>query len=171
MMFKPVHQAAGTTTWALGVSDVALEVDNDTYGRITTAIQTPGDTTYLILNAPGWLEVVRVIGWTASTLLIERGVDNTVPSAFPAGTPVRYILAAAAVQDIVNEAIASIITPANLTFNINAPNTVDVIGNNVNIIVPPVSLVSPDGTIDVTGSNNNLGIAVVRGAFGCCEGS
>jgi hypothetical protein len=141
------------------------------YGQITAAMQAPGDTTYLIINAPGWVEVVRVIGWTASALLIERGVDNTVPSSYPIGTPIRYILAAAAVQDIVDEAISSIVTPANLTFNINAPNTVDVIGTNVNIIVPPVSIVSPDNTIDITGSNNNLGIAVVRGAFGCCEGS
>lgn len=170
-MFRPAHQAVGYIAWPIGASDSQLTVDAAMYGQVIAAIQSPGDSTYLAINGSGLVEVIRVVGWNAGTLTIERGIDNTLPSAFPMGTPIRYILAAAAAQDMVNEAIAGIVTPVNYTFNINAPNTVDVVGNNVNISIPPTNIMSPDGTIDVTGSGTSIGVAVVRGAFGCCEGN
>lgn len=170
-MFRPAHTAVGSLLSSLGSSSNVMQPDTALFVAVSTAIIAPGDTTYLQIGEAPWTEVVRVTAFNAGILTIVRGIDGTLPGAFPAGTPVRYILAAEAVEAMIQAAIAALALPGSLTFQINAPNAVDVVGNNVIFAIAPANITSPDGSVDVTGSGNSIGVSVARGAFGCCEGS
>jgi hypothetical protein len=150
-------------------ADNSIEPDSFLFGQVSAALFTPGDVTYLAIGEAPSMEIVRVTGYTPGFLLVTRGVDGTTARAFPAGTPVRYIMPAQAVLDMIQDAIAVLPLPSNLTFSINAPNAVQQMGNNVDIVIAPTSVTSPDGSVDVTGGGFAVGVAVARGAFGCCD--
>lgn len=168
-MFRPAHAAVGTLTTSLGASGNVMVPDAQLFAAVSAAIINVGDTTYLQVGEAPWVEIVRVDGFNAGVFLITRAIDGTLLSAFPAGTPVRYVMAAEAVSVMIQDVVDLLALPANLVFAINAPNSVSVAGSNVNINIVPTSVTSPDGTIDVTGSGSAIGVSVVRGAFGCCD--
>lgn len=170
-MFKPVQGATGLLAQAVGVLDTVLYVNADLGNKLAVALGTGlGNFTYVLVSELGVVEAMKVTAADIYGLTVERAKDGSVARPFSVGAVVEYALVSEAVLDMINDRLQSLGDVNTLTFEINAPHTVvkDDTGL-VTIDIKPMTITSPDGTIDVTGDGDSLGIAVKRGAFGCCD--
>jgi hypothetical protein len=167
-MFKPLQGVHGTLETALGQADNVMYVDAQLVADLTARMGI-GNYTYLLIEQMDTAEAVLVSGFTSYGVLIERGKDGSVPITFLPGATIKYVLTSEAVGGMVSDYVNSLGLDAVTTFTINAPHTVDKMGNEVTIDIKPPNISSPDGSIDVTGSGLDIGVSVQRGAFGCCD--
>lgn len=167
-MFKPVHNASGYLLENISNVATVLMLDLPTITLLASVLGTGGvDHTYLAIGTAPLMEIVRVnVVDLAGTVQVTRAQDLTTGRTFSAGAVVRYVLAAAAVADIVDETVN--------------PNNVDIVaGNNITVVefptgtftvsTDPLQLTSADGTVTITGTYPELSVDVERGAFGCCD--
>lgn len=168
-MFKPVYNAAGCVTQSISAVASIIPLDADSIGALANALGTLGaDHTYLMIGTPPQAEIVRVdlvddVGMLAH---VTRAQDGTQGRAVAAGTPVMFVMTAAAVIDVINSTVS--------------PNNVSVVAGNFTSVVEgppgtftvsamPLNLSSNDNTIDISGSYPDISVDVRRGAFGCCD--
>ena len=96
--------AAGTSTslaTPIGPTDTVLP----TQGPASLVLQQPGQFRVIVVHAQ--TEAVECMlvtanAWT-SNWTVTRGVENTTPIAFPAGSVVRHILTAQALKNIITQ--------------------------------------------------------------------
>jgi urease gamma subunit len=167
-MFKPVQGAAGELAQVASTADLVIYVNSDLASKITTALAGVHHT-YIVVSEVGVVEAMKVTSADLFGLVVERAKDGTTAKTFNAGATVEYALTSDAVLDIVNERLAEIGVEDTLTFSINLPHAVERTGDNVDITIQPMTLTSPNSTIDITGSGFDIGLDVERGAFGCCD--
>lgn len=167
-MFKPVQGATGELAQAASALDVILYVNADLANKLTTAL-SGGHHTYVLIEEVGSVEAVKVTAADLFGLTVERAQDGSTAKAFSAGATVEYALVSAAVADLVDDRLAELGIEGTLNFVINEPHAVDKVDDLVTITIQPMTITSPNGTIDVTGEGFTLGLDVERGAFGCCD--
>lgn len=161
-MLKALPNLKGCLTQDAAAMANVIAADNNTFAYVEYQLGAE-DWTYAQLGEAPDCEIVRISGTSNGNLLVTRGYDGTVGTAFPTGTEIKYFFGQQAVQDMLN---ALVVNPVTITGE--GIVTVEQIATNVyNVIVPTPNLTS-DGSIDVLGTYPNIELAVSSTANGCC---
>lgn len=88
----------------LGAEDVTPAIRFDKAARLCATI-APGNHTYLVLEAPGGFEIVRV-SCQFGVVVMERGQDGTAPQPFPVGACLYWKLTGGAAADIADQVMS-----------------------------------------------------------------
>jgi hypothetical protein len=96
-----IQNLIGELKAPLDTDDTSISLRADVSARICAALSN-GSHTYLAIEAPGAFEIVKAT-CSQGVVLIERGQDGTAPTPFPLGACVRFILAGAAIEDIIDQ--------------------------------------------------------------------
>lgn len=168
-MFKPAYGVGGELDLGISNSSNLLVPDANVYAQVQAVLGEAGtDYTYMFLSDGVNVELIKVTQLNDGYFSIERGQDGTTARAFPLESRIYFEMSAIAVSDMITAALAAASLPAILNFEVNAPNTVEQIGDTVTFNIPKLELTSPTSTIDVTTVGDGYGIDIERGAFGCC---
>lgn len=168
-MFKPTYGIGGTLLAGISNAATVITPSVGLYSQLQLVLGEAGtDYTYLFISDGVNIEVIKVTQLNGGTFTVVRGQDGTIGRAFGLGSTVYFEMSGIAVTDMITAALAAAGVATSLTFSINAPNTVVKVGSAVTINVPKLPLTSPDTTIAVTTVGSGYGIAIERGAFGCC---
>lgn len=164
-MFVPVQNAVGQLTAPISSVANIISVDPGLIALLADKLGYNGtDHTYLLVGEAPLCEMLKVIEVNAASIVVTRGQDVTVPLDFTAGTPLRYVLAASAVADMV-QAIAG----APVQIDANYPLSVETAGEGeYTISIENLQLVSAEDSISITGSYPLIEIDVNPQYLGCC---
>lgn len=127
----------------LAADEVTPSLRPDKYARLCSALSN--DThTYLALEAPTYFEIVKAKCF-AGVITFDRGQDGTSAQPFPMGACVRFIMAGAAVKDLINETLTcpQPCTPATIAAGGTAPDGVVGVPYSHRIVIsgtPPFQL-------------------------------
>lgn len=166
-MFTPVPNACGSVLITVQMLDNVITVDPGLYQRLEDALGIMGSNhTYLKVGTYPYIEYIRVtsVSGIPNQIVVERAIDNTLPQIHAANTAIEYVLAAQAVQDMVDAA-----SMATLSLTGQYPVIVDQSAANAfGISLAPVSLTSENGSIIISGTFPEMGIVVNPTNNGCC---
>ena len=109
-------------TAPLSPEEVTPSLRADLYARLCATLSN-GNHTYLALMAPSYFEIVRA-RCSSGVITFERGQDGTSPQPFPVGACLRFILAGAAVTDMIaqTEICPTPCVPATIASGGTAPD-------------------------------------------------
>lgn len=163
-MLKPLHALNGCLSAAITAVADLIFLDAESTALIV-ANMAFDDATYIVVGESPVIEVMRLRFVDSTYFEVTRGADDTTPTAFPIGTPVKYIFAFDMAQEMIDA-----ISPIAFDVVGTSPIQVADSGSGVfTVSILPTTLTSPDGTINVLGTYPAFEIDIERGAFGCCE--
>lgn len=166
-MFVPAPNACGCLLVAAQPLDNVMTVDSGLYQILESTLGIMGDNhTYLKVGVAPDSEYIRVVMVSSipNQVVVDRGIDGTLPRGHAANSYIEYILAAESVRDIVGEA-----TVTGITIDAVSPIHVDnALPNKYTISIDPLKLSSNNKTILATGEYPNIDLAV-NPINGCCS--
>lgn len=164
MTIRAYYGVAGYTTGTVDNVNTVIPVTPSLLGAlIASGFVSGADEAYFSLSAGNLYEMVRVVGYGATTLNVVRGVNGTVAQPWPTGTNIKWELTSEYVQQgmpvpaavaIAGTGLATVDNPSPNTFGINvdSPNFIGA------------------GGIEVTGAWPNITFTYVPSDDGCCGG-
>lgn len=139
-----------TTTQALTTGATSMYLDPAGAATLNAALGGSGHA-YLLIFSPVGQELVRVTQGSNPLVTITRGQDGSTPTAFPAGSYVKYAIGPSAVEDLIAAGPGGLtdVTGAGI-----ATVTTPVAGTRL-VTVPAPNFTS-SGDIDITGTWPNM---------------
>lgn len=163
-MFAPAHKVEGYLVAPLVPAATTMTVDTGSAIALANVL-TGAFETYLIIDAGGTAkEVVRATAVTGAVVMIDRGLDGTIPIGFAATTKFRYVMAAIAIAELMSP-------PVELSSPDNSIYITYLEDNKFELRARQNNFYSPNYTIDFERSGDGyVGISVDASSLGCCPG-